>query len=242
MSEHPENACLTHRPPKPDKPWRLADPGYRTCSSCYDRIHGLLSPLTMDKDERPDSIPGLYELLDPTPGHSESGRRGPGFAPRSPASDHIIVMTDHRSRAMLIGRDYDPETDGLTWPRSVPGGLYAIAADLKNRRGLTEPLPGTVTALSLLIDAHLDWLTRQDDIDDVHSDLRELHRQLKTAAGSPRRFIGLCPNTIDEGEHTRACGARLFAPLYGDTIECWACGRPWTRHEWMRLGDLLEAS
>jgi len=43
--------------------------------------------------------------------------------------------------------------------------------------------------------------------------LRRLVAQLRPVTGDPRRPIGLCPNTIDDGEHTRECGTRLYAPL-----------------------------
>lgn len=283
MSERPENACQTHRPPKRDKPWRLADAGYKTCSACYDRIHGLLSSLTTDNDDRPDGIPGLYAALDPRPGITESGRRGPGFATRSPGSDHVIAMRDRRSKSYEVARDgveyiWNPEADnghpplppGAYGPERPPGAYVDkrdvwFGSDRKAYQEDTSPVrsvphtlgswvqliaeerdvtrgTGNVADLCAWLDRHLDWITRSDLVTDLADDLRALHRQLKTAAGAPRRFVGLCPNTIDEGEHTRQCGARLSAPLYGDTIECAACGRPWTRMEWMRLGDLLEAS
>lgn len=228
--ELPGDRCLTHRPPKPSQHWKRADPGYRTCSACYDRLHAWLSPLTVDDDGRPDSIPGLYVLLDPRPGHGETGRRGPGFGSRSPANDHVIAMKDSRSTRV------DPGD-----PHSVPGMLWAWCSELADQRRTQLPTR-SVLALTAFLDAHLDWLTRQDWIPDLFGELRELHRQLKaTAAGESRRAVGACPNTIDEGDHTRSCDATLFAPLYGDTITCWACTREWTRREWMTLGDLLEA-
>lgn len=230
MSDRPENACLTHKPPREGQSWRIADKGYRTCGSCYDRIHSWLSPLTMDVADRPDSIPGLYALLDPQPGHGDAGRRGPGFSSRSPASDHVISMRDHRSTRLL------PED-----PHSIPGVLRAWCVMLADERDLALPSLNVGTMAGFL-DAHLDWITRQDWVDDLHAELRELHSQLKTAGGEPRHVVGACPNTIDEGEHTRYCGARLYAPLYGDAITCWACNRTWARREWLRLGDLLDAS
>lgn len=285
MDQHrrPDNACLTHRAPKPDQPWRLADPGYRTCSSCYEQIHKLLSPLTVDDDGRPDGIPGLYLLLDARPGVTDSGRRGPGFGSRSPASDRILVMRDRRSKSCEIARDgveyvWDPDADngypplplGVHGPerppgayvdkrdvwygsdgkgyqeeetpaRSVPRVLEAWVQLVAEEREV-KPGAGTVADLCTWLDRHLDWLGRQEFVVDLADDLRRLHRQIKTASGAPRRSIGSCPNTIDEGDHTRTCGASLSAPLYGDTIECWACDRAWTRTEWLRLGDLLEAS
>lgn len=229
--EGPANRCMTHRPPKPGQRWRLADEGYHTCSTCYDQLHQWLTPITVDDDNRPASIPGMYELLDARPGVGESGRRGPGFAPRSPANDHVVAMRDPRSTKLLAGD-----------PHSVPGVLGSWCLEVSELRHVIPPAR-RVLAMAGFLDAHLDWLTRQDWVGELHAELRELYSQLKaSAAGKTRRPIGQCPNTIDEGNQTRTCGALLFAPLRGDTIQCGTCGRQWARHEWLCLGDLLEAS
>lgn len=280
----PANRCLTHHPPRPGQAWRLADPGYRTCRGCYDRIHGWLSPLTLDDDHWPDGIPGLYALLNAAPGHGEVIRRGPGFGSSAPASNHVIAMRDRRSKPCEVARDgveyiWD-ETAEDAYPRLPPGvqgperrpGSYVTkrdvwrgadgklyAEDPKPVRSVPHTLggwvqmvaeerdmtPGTgsVADLCAWLDRNLDWIGRQDWVTDLADDLQQLHRQLKLpAGGNARRPVGSCPNTIDEGEHTRTCDTPLFAPLRGDTIQCGGCDREWTRREWLRLGDLLEAS
>jgi hypothetical protein len=227
LIDRPDGACLTHLPPKPNQPWRRADPGYRTCSACYDRIHRWLSPIAVNTDGRPDSIPGLYALLDATPGEAGPGRRAPGFGSRSPANDHIIAMTDQRSIRVASGD-----------PHSVPGVLGSWCREIFEERQLVPP-KRTVADMARFLDTHLDWLSRQDWIADFHCELRELHSQLRSI-GQQRRRIGLCPVTIDEGDTTRECGAALFAPLAGDEIVCWSCGERWPRDKWLRLGDLLD--
>ena len=231
MTDRPDSACLTHRPPTHGRAWAQADSGYRTCGRCHQRIHEWLSPLTTDADGRPDSIPGLYAMLSPLPGVGGGGmRRAPGFASKSPANDHVIAITDPRTVRLEVGD-----------PQSVPGLLASWTALLIDERALIPPAR-TVGDMARVLDKHLDWITRQDWVEDFATELRELHSQLRSI-GQQRRRIGSCPNTLDDGATTRQCGATLYAPLYGDTIKCWAhdCGREWPRIEWLRLGRLLEA-
>lgn len=266
----PDAACITCPPPREDQPWRLADRGYLTCAGCLDRIREAL------KD-----IAKRYEQLDPAPGASgEHGSRGaPGFGSRAPASEHVIVMTDWRSKSCEVSSDgvqyvWDPLADTTlepgqygppagayvakreVWygadgrghaeqerpPRSIPAALSSLASLIAEERDLTDPRQ-QVSEITRWLDQQLDWLTRQPLVVDVWAELRELVAQLKPVTGDPgRRHIGLCPVVIDEGEHTRECGARLYAPLKGDEIECRSCGEVWPREKWLRLGDLLEAS
>jgi hypothetical protein len=98
----------------------------------------------------------------------------------------------------------------------------------------------TVPDLVAWLDRRMDWLTRQEEIAEFAVDVRRLAGELMSVTGDPRYPVGRCPNTIDEGDHTRECGARLW--LHGETVRCHACDRPWPRSKWMELADLLEAS
>lgn len=139
----PTSRCLIHRAPKPGQAWRLADPGYRTCQQCHQRIHDWLSPLTRDDAGQPDGIPGLYLLLNATPGRGEGVRGRPGFGSRSPASDHVIAMRDRRSKAYEVAQDtveylwdenaaehfYPRLPEGVQGPERRPG-TYAGKRDV----------------------------------------------------------------------------------------------------------------
>lgn len=238
MSESTER-CLTHRSPRPDQTWRLADPGYRVCSSCFDRMRGWLAggeePVFEGSEvTRPVSIPGLYALLDATPGKGGEGRRGPGFGSRSPASDHVIVMTDRRSKSCEVARDatvyhrgrdengaetddYESRvdvwfgSDGKAYAesehpvRSVPFVLGSWAQLVTEERGLAGRVPVDVAGLAEFLDRHLDWIARRDDVDAFHEDLRALRAQL---SGDGQPPLGHCIELLEGGE----CGAPIFMP------------------------------
>jgi hypothetical protein len=232
----PARACLLCPPPRTDGAWRLADDSYRTCSGCLDRLREAL------KD-----IAKRYAQLDPTPGASgEHGTRGaPGFGSRSPASEHILCMTDRRSSPVArtwLGADGRLHCESERPPLSVHNVLDTAAWAIAEERGIDGPgVTATVDELTRWIDVQLDWATRNDIVTDLWADLRALLAQLKPVTGEPgRRRVGTCPNTIDEGDETRPCEAPLFAPLNSDVIKCRACGREWHRPEWEQLGQLLQ--
>lgn len=244
MSEHaidrPTHACLLCPPPRHHGHWRPADPNYRTCTACLDRLRDTLADISR-----------RWLLLDTRPGASgDHGTRGaPGFSSRSPASDHIIAMRDRRSSPSAhtwLGADgrihHEPEHP----PLSVWGVLETLAWDIAETRGVDGPIDLDVHGLCTWLDRHLDWLTRQDTVVVEHAKaLRELQAQLRPVTGEPgRRHIGECPNLLDGDDGPRECRTRLFAPLRGDTISCTNpdCGRAWPREEWLRLGELLESA
>ncbi|HEY9413532.1 MAG TPA: hypothetical protein VIQ30_02130 [Pseudonocardia sp.] len=311
----PDNACLLCPPPLGTRTWRRADDGYRTCDLCLEKLGETLLDVVV-----------RYGRLSPVPGaNTDAGGRGaPGFESRSPASDHIILMRDWRSKSCEVAVDgkvyvWDPKhqerlPNGVQGPLEAPGAYVAhreawfdsggrahfeqerpplsipwtlaSLADLvaedrdmsgprlahaprspyphtrivwdgqyqrRLPRGVLGPLraPGRWTREAALDPMHemwrwlnhqLDYVCRQDWVGDVSEQLHRLLGQLKPLTGDPRIKIGECPNTIDEGEHTRECRAPLFAPTDSskdDTIRCGGCGRLWPREEWTDLGRLL---
>lgn len=234
--ERPQWACQLHRPPSNGVSWVKSDDGYRTCSGCLDRLRDNL----LDVAKR-------FGRLDATPGASgDYGSRGaPGFGSRSPASDTVIVMRDHRSSAeahVWKAGDGRIHRESERPPLSVYGILETEAFNVAELRDMNPPDERTVPGLARWLDGQLDWLTRQEFVREFADTIHELLAQLRPLTGDARRPIGVCPNVIDEGPATRPCGARLYAPLTGDSIRCGACSRTWHRSEWMRLGDLLDAS
>lgn len=209
-SDRPDGACLTHRPPKPDRPWTRADPGYATCRACYDRLHGWLSPLTRDNDGQPDSIPALFAALDPRPGVTDHARRGPGFGSRSPASDHVIAIRDPRSARVYPSDPHSAPGILTAWVQAVWEDRYEDAAlglaDYWRRRAR---LPTTVAEAAVWLDRHLDWITRRGMVTDLHTELGELHSQLRAATGRRGQPpVGRCIELLATGE----CGAPIYMP------------------------------
>jgi hypothetical protein len=156
-------------------------------------------------------------------------------------------MRDRRSSPIArtwLGRDGRLHQEAERPPLSVHGVLHTLAWDIAEaRQQHGPPERADVHELVRYIDVNLDWATRQAGIAEADQQLRALVAQLKPVTGDPgRRHIGVCPNVLDDGDTTRECGARLFAPLRGDEIVCGTCDRKWPRDEWLRLGDLLEAS
>lgn len=232
----PTNRCLLHPPPRGDRSWVLADRGYRTCADCLDRLREQLA-----------EVGARWAVLDPRPGASgdERSRGAPGFGSRSPAADVVIAMRDWRSARSVCtwqGADGKVHRESERPPLSVPAELYTLAHHVADARKMSGPDPLDVPTIVGWLDRQLDWVTRQEGVGAFARVVRELCAQLRPLTGEPRpKRVGECPNTIDEGEHTRECKTPLFAPLKGDTIVCRACGRQWERPKWEELGKILQA-
>lgn len=113
-NERPDNACLICPPPFGNRTWRRAEDGYRTCDPCLERLGETLLDVAV-----------RYGRLDPTPGaNSDAGGRGaPGFESRSPASDHIIVMRDRRSKSCEVAVDGEVYVWDRTFQPRLPPGV-----------------------------------------------------------------------------------------------------------------------
>jgi hypothetical protein len=235
--ERPPRACLLCPPPRRVGAWHLADDGYRTCAACLDRVREQLR-----------EVGARWAVLDPRPGaQGEQGGRGaPGFGSRSPGSDHVIAMRDDRSTTVARvwrGSDGKIHRESERPPQSVRGVLGRMAFYVAEARDMTGPTPWSVPKIVEWLDDQLDWITRQDGVVEFSRAVRELLAQLRPMTGEPgARKIGQCPNTLDEGEHTRECRADLRAPLRGDEIRCRACGRRWPAAEWLQLGRTLQVA
>lgn len=236
----PDGACLLHRPPDDVEHghWVRADPGYATCGGCLDRLR-----------ERLAEVAKRYRRLDARPGGSgEAGGRGsPGFGSRSPASDHVIALTDPRSSQVAkawVAGDLRVHCEQENPPLSVHAELSTLSWELAEQRGVAGPDDrADVAMLVRWVDAQLDWATRSEACELVAAAVRRMLVALRPYTGDPApAVVGMCPNTVDDGDATRECGAKLRAPVNGDVIRCGACGRSWPRGEWIRLGQLMQAA
>lgn len=234
--ERPQWACRLCPPPRGHRAWTQADPGFVTCSGCYDRLRARLK-----------EVAARYVQLSPAPGGTgEYGTRGaPGFGSRPPANVSVISMRDPRSSPVArvwLAADGRVHAEDERPPLSVQSVLNGVAWAVAEHRGVDGPADDLdVYALLRWIDRHVDHVTRHEPLTaELDGALRTLLAQLRPVTGDARKRIGDCPNVLDEGAHSRECGAPLFAPLAGsDTIRCTVCGRFWARDEWLHLGDLL---
>lgn len=268
--ERPPRACLLCPPPRKVGAWRLADEGYRTCAGCLDRLRDTLREVAA-RWAALDPAPGGQGEHGGR-GAPGFGSRSPGsdhvIAMRddrsgtSMAEDATVYEWDPLADDVLESGQYGPPRGAFVakrrgWrgadgkihreserpPLPVRGELGRMAFYIAEARDMTGPKPWSVTAIVAWLDGQLDWVTRQDGVGAFAATVRELAAQLRPMTGEPgARKIGQCPNVIDEGEHTRECGADLRAPLRGDEIRCRACARRWPREEWLALGRTLQVA
>lgn len=211
--------------------------GHRTCEHCADRLRENLVEVA-DRFDQLTSIPAPA-------GSFNDFRCSPGFISRSPASDHIIVMRDHRSSSeahVWVGGDGRVHRESTRPPLSVYAVLEIEVYEVVELRSVSLPDPrDTVRDLVAFLDRHLDWLTRQENVAEFGRSVRRLVSQLKPVTGEPRVFLGFCPNVVDEV----TCGRSLYIPsefTYHDTVVCGSCGWEWPPNDWIALGDQLAAS
>lgn len=206
-------------------------PGYGPRSPSDDRAIAMTDPRSKTWEVSWDRIEYIWDPLADTT--LTPGQLGP------PAGAYVD------QRAVWTAADGRGHTEQPNPPRSIPSALASLAALVAEMRGHTAPPPGrSVYDLTRWLDQQLDWITRTDWVVELAAEIRDLVNQLKPYSGDERHLIGHCPNTIDTGDTTTACGARLYAPVRGDTITCSnpACRRQWPRSEWLRLGDLLDSA
>lgn len=204
---------------------RRATQGYRTCIPCCDALRDTLTEITT----RHTRLCSITALL---PGSGDDGRKPGGYASQSPARDRVIAMLDPRTVAVEPGD-----------PHSVLAILTSWANLLRDHTNQTPPTqPPTVRSEASVLDAWMDYLTRQDWIDECAHELTAVRDQLRSATGEPNpKPVGHCINTLDEGATTRECGAALFAPTSGTALQCQQCGRSYDGLDLVKLELAQEA-
>ncbi len=261
----PSWACALHRPPKPGQSWMKADPAYSTCGGCLNNLRSTLreiGDLYARLDARPGGngehggrgAPGFGSR--PPASLTVVAMRDRRTLPYALARDAVTYVFDPNAdfvlepgqhgpsrgefterREVWYGADGRPHQESDHGVLSVPATLHGIASGIAGMRELQPPAGGVPEVIRWL-DGQLDWLTRQDWVGEPAAEIHRLASQIR-GVNEPRRKVGECPNVIDEGRSTRVCGARLFAPVRGDSISCNVCKRVWHRSEWLRLGSLL---
>jgi hypothetical protein len=227
--QHP---CVLCRPDNPN----TAAPGWYACHHCGDRLAGVLG----DLGDRYATLQEADELI-PT----SSGERGsPGFGPRSPAVDALLVHSDVRTKwssehgfgALAVVEGWTRVIREEVRPRAaVPAGRATMARELATIR------------------YNWDWLLSQHWLADFAGEVDAALFSLKRAGRLTERVmrVGPCPVDVYSRlasslgvalgakyeERYVPCGAPLRVRVDADEIVCRSCGSVWPRSRWHELGD-----
>lgn len=260
----PAHACVTCPPPKTNA-WWPAHPGFKTCDDCYDSMRDTLQEIAqryhiLDPSpggtgepggrgapgfgSRPAAVPHVITMRDFRSKPCEVSIDAVLYV-WDPLADTILEPGQYgppsgayvEKREVWLGRDGRGHAEQERPPRSIPGTLSGLATMIAEERDMTAPTTRQVPELVRWLDAQMDWITRNDLVEDLWEEFRALAAQLRPVTGVPgKRCIGLCPNVIDDDNGPRRCRARLYAPTTGDTITCATCEKRWPREEWVALG------
>ncbi len=215
-------------------PFRAA-PGRQCCDRCAEHLAQLLGDLA-------DRYATLQEADELIP-HSTGERGSPGFGPRSPAVDALLVHSDVRTRwtsehgygalavveswARMIREETSLDTPPRQMRNTVPAGRATMARELRTIRW------------------NWDYVLSAPWLDDFAADMRDVLRSLTFAGRLTERVmrVGPCPNLF-EVEHATTrelhmipCGRMLHVRADADEIRCRACGAVWPRARWWVLGS-----
>lgn len=198
------------------------------CDQCVDLIRHRLREL---------ETYALVLAVTLTPLRTGTSRRAPGYGSRSPARDDAIVMLDPRSRAGGEGTDDEDNP-----PRSILGGLAAIAAFVREEQQLVQPSGPPILSREVgYLLGQIVWCAGRQWVNEIADDIRELHLQARRLAGdTPPGPLGVC---IAVG-----CGGDVFPCTLRsregreDGARCRACGREYSGLDLVRLQVAQEAS
>jgi hypothetical protein len=205
--------CILCRPDSPN----TAAPGWYACHHCADRLAGQLGDLA----DRYATLQEADELI-PT----SSGERGsPGFGPRSPAVDALLVHSDIRTK-WTSEMGYGALATVESWARmireetgaGVPAGRATMARELRTIRW------------------NWDYLLSSAWLDEFAGEIDAALFSLKRAGRLTERVmrVGPCPGLRDTGD---VCGVTLRVLANDEEIRCRTCGYAWQRSMWYLLGD-----
>jgi hypothetical protein len=203
-----------------------AAPGWYACHPCADRLAGVLG----DLGDRYATLQTADELIP----HGSGERGSPGFGPRSPAVDALLVHSDVRTK----------------WTSEHGHGALAAveswARMIREETGAGVPA-GRATMSRELRTIRFNWnfVLGAPWVDGFADEIRDVLRSLTMAGRLTERVmrIGPCPVEIEKqvGEwgavQVWPCGDTLTVRVDADEIRCRSCGTVWPRSQWWQLGD-----
>jgi hypothetical protein len=225
--------CVLCRPKDGRSPYAAA-PGWYACHHCADRLAGILGDLA-------DRYATLQEADELIP-HGSGERGSPGFGPRSPAVDALLVHSDVRTK-WSSEHGHGALAAVESWARmireetraGVPEGRATMARELRTIRW------------------NWDFLMSAAWLDEFAEEIRDALFSLMRAGKLTERVmrVGPCPvmlpnilppdgilAAIFNGKPLPGqCGHMLTVRADADEIKCRSCGSVWPRSRWHELGD-----
>jgi DNA-directed RNA polymerase subunit RPC12/RpoP len=226
-----QRPCILCRPDNPN----TAAPGWYACHHCGHRLAGQLGDLA-------DRYATLMEADELIP-HGSGERGSPGFGPRSPAVDALLVHGDPRT-CWTSEHGYGALAVVTKWAKSI---REDTTIDTPPGQMLLTVPQGRATMNRELATIRWNWhhVLAATWLADFDQEIRDVLRSL-TMAGrlNDRKFrVGLCPVVVEEpvGEwgavRVWPCGDMLTVRVTDDEIRCRSCGTVWPRSRWHELGD-----
>lgn len=208
MSNRCANGCHSrpdadgNRHPVPTEPPSLL------CRGCEDRLLSWL-----------EKIPEHYALLPEFIEHGSVERNPESKSTKAsvaaaPMRLDVIDLLDTRRGRKWHGTEV---ADGR---RGVLGTLESWARLVREEKNITDAQTCTVAYEAATLRRHMLWIAEQPWVDELHADIKALHRDLSDAVGDYRpRPVGRCDSPTEDG----SCGGPLMPSRFGG-VHCARCG------------------
>lgn len=215
------------------------DAGHRyACAHCVTQLRRMLTEL---EDYAviiaTTTIAGLHR---PAAGASS----GDAYDSEAPINADASTYLDVRSAggASVIWW-WNPLVDDIEPTRSLPGSVHGIACWIRDEMQTSHPAGWTVISELRYLRTQIDRCADEQWIDELHSDIAELHRQGQRIAGdAPQRPLGACLKVGCDGFVYWVLDPNPDPVARKDKARCRACRRPYTGLDLVRLGVAEEAT
>lgn len=171
----------------------------------------------------------------------DTGGIGTAFGSRLPIRADVATLLDYRSGAgAAVFRLRDPRDMDDEPVRSLPGGIHGIACWIREERGDSEPTSWTLVSELRYLRTQIEECSFAQWVDELHSDLKELHSQARSLARDSPRPLAHCLETTCEGMVfwviKEEGGKRV------DEAKCATCQRRYSGTDLVRLGAAEEVA
>jgi len=209
------------------------DAGHRyACDRCVNDMRRWLTEM--------EDYTAILLAMRGSIGSKPHGSIGVSFGSKPPTPLTPIAALDSRSTtAAEVERkspDFDPVgVDEHDYVRSLPSAVHGIAAWLREERETSEPTSWTLVSELRFVRVQLAACASEQWVQELHGDLRELHRHARSLAkDTPPGPLGHCLTVTCEGVVFPA--SIKDSDGRHDGGRCNACQRAYTGPDLVRLG------